>query len=443
MAILGRPITLGGMSSGGKMLFGVTLPKSIYYEQAAEWMKIKDNPKTAVGEASWDGQVVCGGHLWELYGNKAYCYSLENGELLETVPLTGIGNYNSLAITTDGVSRIWIVRTSYSGDVYQSGGSGDDKIYRTRTYVNIFLYEFDVQSKSVKSLFQQSLGNIGSSYVSGSYYNHYFSSISVGIRRIGIIGYSEHSDKVYFGKVYSTTTNSTYGKQYSDTSSDTRQSTRVSAITNTMFAYDLSTNTCTQIAAYPYNDAYTGQYFYDDGDFFYTGNGYSDADKDKRISRYNKQSNIWEKLSTTFEGYTVGPFSYVQIGDKMLQISKTATGVFDPKTGNLENLSVPVIPPDNMVMYPGFKAFSNNILYLVTNQGIYKCPFFSEVPEDAPIVCKIYKGQKYHTLEPFSIPNKVNFLRTQQTATEDIEIKMYEYDSAGGQTIYIEDTGRG
>ncbi len=33
MAILGRPITLGGMSSGGKMLFGVTLPKSIYYEQ--------------------------------------------------------------------------------------------------------------------------------------------------------------------------------------------------------------------------------------------------------------------------------------------------------------------------------------------------------------------------------------------------------------------------
>lgn len=92
-------------------------------------------------------------------------------------------------------------------------------------------------------------------------------------------------------------------------------------------------------------------------------------------------------------------------------------------------------------MYPGFKAFSNNILYLVTNQGVYKCPFFSKVPEDAPIVAKIYKGQKYHTLEPFEIPGKLKLLRTQQIADKDYEIKMYEYSSEGGQTIYIEDTG--
>ena len=438
MAILGRPLTLIGGGGSGKMLFGVTLPPSIYYTQAAEWLKIKDNPKVAVGEASWDGQVVCGGNLWELYGNNAYCYSLENGELLETVPLSGIGNLNSLAITTDGVSRIWIGRTSYSGDVYQIGGSGDSKTYRTRTYANIFLYEFDVQSKSVKLLFQQSLGAIGYGNVPSSYYNHYFSSISVGIHRIGIIGYSKQSDKVYFGKVYSTTTNNTYGKYTSGSSSNTYKSVNVSAVTNAMFAYDLAANTCTQIAAHPYNDAYTGQYFYDDGDFFYVGSGYIGADKDKRISRYNKLSNVWENLSTTFEGYTVGPFSYVQIGDKMLQISKDATGIFDPKTGNLETLSTPVVPPDATIMYPGFKAFSNNILYLVTNQGVYKCPFFSQVPEDAPIVCKIYKGQKYHTLEPFEIPGKLKLLRTQQVADRDIEIKMYEYDSAGGQTIYIE-----
>lgn len=439
MAILGRPITLGGMSSGGKMLFGVTLPKSIYYEQAAEWMKIKDNPKTAVGEASWDGQVVCGGHLWELYGNKAYCYSLENGDLLETVPLTGIDNYNSLAITTDGVSRIWIGRLKFSSNVVSYS---DD--YRARVSVLIYLYEFDTGTKSVKELYSTSLGQQYDGFIASTskYYSCTFNRLTPSSCRIGIIGYSAQSNKIYFGKNYF---NSTFYYTYKTASNS---ASYTSSITSTgtgsnMFAYDLSTNTCTQIAAHPYNDAFTGQYFYDDGDFFYVGNGYKDADKDKRISRYNKQSNIWEKLSTTFEGYTVGPFSYVQIGDKMLQISRTATGVFDPKTGNLENLSVPVIPPDNMVMYPGFKAFSNNILYLVTNQGIYKCPFFSEVPEDAPIVCKIYKGQKYHTLEPFSIPNKVNFLRTQQTATEDIEIKMYEYDSAGGQTIYIEDTGRG
>lgn len=438
MAILGRPITLGGMSSGGKMLFGVTLPKSIYYEQAAEWLKIKDNPKTAVAEANWDGQVVCGGHLWELYGNKAYCYSLENGELLETVPLTGIGNYNSLAITTDGVSRIWIGRLGFSPGVSQSSSG-----YYAYVMVSFYLYEFDTGTNSVKELYSISLGKQYNYLVaSASTYSCSFRSFSASSCRIGIIGYSAQSNKIYFGKNYFTSTLHYNYKESSGGTSVTYRATPT-GVGSAMFAYDLTTNTCTQIAAHPYNDAYTGQYFYDDGDFFYVGNGYNGADKDKRISRYNKQSNIWEKLSTTFEGYTVGPFSYVQIGDKMLQISRTATGVFDPKTGNLENLSVPVIPPDNMVIYPGFKAFSNNILYLVTNQGVYKCPFFSEVPEDAPIVCKIYKGQKYHTLEPFSIPNKVNFLRTQQTATEDIEIKMYEYDSAGGQTIYIEDTGRG
>ena len=55
-------------------------------------------------------------------------------------------------------------------------------------------------------------------------------------------------------------------------------------------------------------------------------------------------------------------------------------------------------------------------------------------------MAKIYKGQKYHTLEPFEIPNKLTFLRTQQVADKDYEIKMYEYASEGGQTIFIEDT---
>ena len=106
--IIGRPIVpIGGKAAKGSQLFlAVTLPPSIYYAQASEWLKIKENPKAAVAEANWDGQVVCGGHLWELYGNNAYCYSLEDGELLETVALTGISGYSSLAIATDGVSRI-------------------------------------------------------------------------------------------------------------------------------------------------------------------------------------------------------------------------------------------------------------------------------------------------------------------------------------------------
>ena len=428
MAAINSPMTLIGGGSGGKMLFGVTLPPSIYYTQAAEWLKIKDNPKTAVAETQWDGQVVCGGNLWELCGNNAYCYSLETGDLLETVPLTGAGNYCGSAIATDGKSRIWFARTSY----YAADTGNNATIY-----AYLYLYEFDVQSKSVKSLYTSPALSAGSHYMNG-YSQSNLRITNTSISRIGIIGYSKTSNTVYLGKVYQSSTTSYQYYTSSSGDSPTKSSSSASGGNNSMFAYDLLSNTCTQIANYPYNDANRGQYFYDEGDFFYVGNGFNGADKDKRISRYNKQSNIWENISTTFEGYAVGPFSYVQIGDKMLQISKDATGIFDPKTGNLETLSVPVIPPDATIMYPGFKAFSNNILYLVTSQGVYKCPFFSRVPEDAPIVCKIYKGQKYHTTEPFEIPGKLKLLRTQQVADRDIEIKMYEYDSAGGQTIYIE-----
>lgn len=435
--IIGRPIVpIGGKAAKGSQLFlAVTLPPSIYYAQASEWLKIKENPKAAVAEANWDGQVVCGGHLWELYGNNAYCYSLEDGELLETVALTGISGYSSLAIATDGVSRIWIVREEFSGRTSKYGSAVNS--YIGYLYSTIVLYEFDIDSKSVKLLHSISVGSYAATI---SMHKVSYSAVSPGVHRAGILGYSEKSNKIYFGKQYVTGTISFYGASTSSGDLNLR-SVSASGSSNRMFAYDLMENTCTEIAAHPYNDSYMGQYFYDTDDFFYVGNGYIGADKDKRICRYNKQSNLWETVSTAFEGYTVGPFAYVDLGDKMLQISQTATGVFDPITGELDPSPVPVVPPDSTVIYPCFKAYANNILYLITQQGVYKCPFYTEVPEDAPIVCKIYKGQKYHTLEPFEIPGKISLLRTQQVADRDIEIKMYEYSSEGGQTIYIEDTG--
>ena len=66
----------------------------LFADYAREWLKIKDDPKAAIAETQWDGQVVCGNSLWLLYGNHAYAYSLEDGELLEDVELTGAsGNY--------------------------------------------------------------------------------------------------------------------------------------------------------------------------------------------------------------------------------------------------------------------------------------------------------------------------------------------------------------
>lgn len=444
MSILGNPICMpiGGKAAKGSNLFlAVSLPRSIYYEQAAEWLKIKDDPKAAIAETQWDGQVVCGNSLWLLYGNHAYAYSLEDGELLEDVELTGAsGNYCN-AICTDGVSRIWFVRSTVTPLSITPAGAGvSNRTYVKRTTSS--LYQFGTGSKAVDLL------STKTEEVSGTFRNNSSSRSPTvneqptvtSLSGCGLIGYSESSNAVYFGAIPFRSLGGTI-RYYTGENTSTHIGLTTLYSDIKVYKYDLTQNQADVIADLPISTPFRGRYFYDDEDFFYVGNGYSNAGKEKTIYRYNKLSNTWESITTAFEGYTVGPFSYIQLGDKMLQISQTATGIFDPTTGNLDQASVPTVPPDSTVIYPGFKAYANNILYLVTSQGVYKCPFFSEVPADAPIVAKIYKGQKYHTLEPFSIPNKVNFTRTQQVATQDIEIKMYEYASEGGQTIYIEDTG--
>lgn len=436
MSILGNPICMpiGGKAAKGSNLFlAVSLPRSIYYEQAAEWLKIKDDPKAAIAETQWDGQVVCGNSLWLLYGNHAYAYSLEDGELLEDVELTGAsGNYCN-AICTDEVSRIWFVRLTFSASASGLSQSG----FMTLNHI-MTLYEFDIGTKSVKNLTTHTSTRTQSLGSYGGYGGYVLSNTNL---QIGYMGYSYSSNAVYFGKPKANVQINYTHYISSSGSSTSNRTVSVNGCSLSGAFYDLNENQLHPISSYPANDNFTGLFFYDDADFVYMGGGYETTTKGTRIDRYNKLSNTWESITTAFEGYTVGPFSYVQLGDKMLQISQTATGIFDPTTGNLDQASVPTVPPDSTVIYPGFKAYANNILYLVNAQGVYKCPFFSEVPADAPIVAKIYKGQKYHTLEPFSIPNKVNFTRTQQVATQDIEIKMYEYASEGGQTIYIEDTG--
>lgn len=433
MSILGNPVCLpigGKAAKGSRMFLAVSLPRSLYYTQAAEWLKVKDNPRAGVNELQWDGQVVCDGSLWELHNNKAYCYSLENGELLETVPLTGASGQQCNGICTDGESRIWFVRI---GTEISYAGGRLDATYQYN------LYEFNVGTKAVKSLYQSNLRNLYSISSSSSQNKRF----DVSVCRLGMIGYSKYSDCVYFGvcgvfgKISSYSTVA-YGGIYS----------------TSVFTYDLTSNSMTKETNRPTTQQNsTGAFFYDDGDDFYTGGGFAHANyfrstnmspvtlnqKEKCIYKYTKATGTWTQITNSFEGYSVGFFSYIQIGDAMLQIGKDATGIFDPKTGNLKTVSTPVIPPDATAMYAGCKAFGDNILYLITNQGVYKCPFFSKVPEDAPIVCKIYKGQKYHTLEPFEIPGKLKLLRTQQVADKDYEIKMYEYSSEGGQTIYIED----
>lgn len=442
MSILGNPVCMpigGKAAKGNQMFLGITLPRSIYYEQAAEWLKIKDDPKAAIPENQWDGQVICGNSLWLLYNNHAYAYSLENGDLLEDVTLSGASGSYSNAITTDGKNRIWFVRTTITPPHLSRNGPSNEGLWTYSHQLTVHLYEFSITSKSVKLLNTQTCVNQTTVYNKLPGYVPTISTSPTIVQLLGgFIGYT-NAQKIYFGAI---PLNSQGGQiQYRDSSYVTYRSIPDYSFFTQIWEYDLNSTSAKAIANIPASTPVRGRFFYDDTDFFYTGSGYGNMGRDKSIFRYNKLSNTWETVTSNFEGYTDGHFSCIQLGDKMLQISQTATGVFDPKTGNLETLSVPVIPPDNTPIYSGFKAYSNNILYLTTAQGIYKCPFFSAVPDDAPIVAKIYKGQRYHTLEPFEIPNKLKFLRTQQVADKDYEIKMYEYASEGGQTIFIEDSG--
>ena len=145
--------------------------------------------------------------------------------------------------------------------------------------------------------------------------------------------------------------------------------------------------------------------------------------------------------------------SYVQMGDhvlvygggsaittdgKTITEAPTRAVAVDMTTGTTTDVSPDPCPMGISSQYSHMVARKGNTIYAIDTNGLYSCTFFTDPPTDAPIVCKIFKGQKYHTLEPFSIPNKANFLTTQQTATADIEIKMYDYASHGGQLVYIE-----
>lgn len=129
--------------------------------------------------------------------------------------------------------------------------------------------------------------------------------------------------------------------------------------------------------------------------------------------------------------------SYVTLGDTGFTFYNANVYAFDIKTGSAFTSQIPGSPYDYFNAGERY-AVMNNTIYNMRPSGFYKCVLYENLPADAPVVCKIYKGQKYHSIEPFNVGSKLSVKRTQQTATSDIEIKMYEYDSGGGQILYIE-----
>ena len=74
-----------------------------------------------------------------------------------------------------------------------------------------------------------------------------------------------------------------------------------------------------------------------------------------------------------------------------------------------------------------------------TNSLIELKNYAMPAEEDSPIVGKIPSGVKYNGLYTLSLPGTRQITAQQQTSTEDIYIRMGDYQTRTPYTIYMED----
>lgn len=409
----------GGMASGGsaKGLYYVELPRSRYYEDVAEWVTTDTVDQTVYPSL----QVICNGELWNITQSGIYARNLTSKKITysESMTLYLLGSNNMLCgIATDGESRIWW--TGYSTNI-AGGVSG----YSSSGAVKLYIYEYNVLTHTVL-YWQVGIVNPGTNYASNTYY-HY----------PGVLLYSSVYNRIYILSAgiqvmtyYTFNTNATLYNGYLNL--DNYTMTTLS--TGNMLGVNYWLGNC-----YTYEDE-NGYIFFGDGVIRASANA-----QNTYILRFNPYDNTITVVRTDFNDQMSSATcdkAYFTIGDTIYIMNKTNVMAIDPKTGEFRTGEMPAVLGLDLI--PSMKAIYNNTVYIWTNvsgQSLVECTFYHESPPKAPIVAKIYKGQKFHTLAPFKLLRQgIEVTTEQQTATEDIEIKMYDYSSEGGQLLYIETT---
>ena len=399
----GRGVILGG--GMGKGLYAVTLPRSKYYGDVAEWVTT-----SAVDPmASPSLQIVCNGELWCVAQDGIYCRSLATKEVTKhkegTYYLYGGSNRTLCGIATDGENLIWF--TSFSEDV------------TSKTMAcSVNLYEYNILTDTIRSFEVCSANTSGTSptWAAGTlaYSSKYERVYWFGLGRAESAGYNGYLDL----------------KTYETTSFETEYTWGDGA-----------------------SKGISGCYVYEDEDgYIYIGDGFSGlgttgVDTNFKynpcIYRFNPYDNTLTTIRTDFDDQmnsVVSDKAYFTIGETMYIMNATNVAAINPKTGEFIEGEMPLVLGD--ALDPGKKAIYNNTVYIwqdVTDKTLVECTFYADSPPNAPIVAKIYKGQKFHTLVPFKLLRQnIEVTTVQQKATEDIEIKMYDYSAEGGQILYIE-----
>lgn len=410
---------VGSKSSG--MMFTVELPPSKPYTQAAEWIKVTSSVLPYDGNSSivsrYFALMGVGNNLvgfsrnltnainsnTAMYETYSYMYKINPVNGAYTKTKVGQGHSIAARMCSDGKQFI-----------YRFSSAGLDKI--------------DVINETSSKLFSMN--------------DFPFTSLNTAYQSTilpGAVAYDDVFKRVYICGIL----------KYSGI--------KPGAKTDYLCWYDLNTstlvtnsvtNTTILPASFAYCDPTDGSlYFLHHPSGIAAGTDLSNI-SNRSYRKFNPSNNTFTSIASnpSWAGFTpgyssinstLGVPSYVTLGDTGYVFNGASVYAFDIKTGSDFTSQMPGAAPGANA-YGGMCAKLGNTLYSMDTSGLYKCVLYENLPADAPVVCKIYKGQKYHSIEPFNVGSKLSVKRTQQTATSDIEIKMYEYDSGGGQILYIE-----
>lgn len=413
---------VGSKSSG--MMFTVELPPSKPYTQAAEWIKVTSSVPPFDGANS----IVSRYFALMSVGNNLVCFSRN---------LTSTNN-SLISVSYEAYSYMYKINPTNGAYTKTKVGMGHSIAARMCSDGKQFIYrlshtgldKIDVINETSSRLFSMNdfpFTNLNTTYQStilpgAVAYDDVF-------KRVYICGILKHSGSKPGAKT-------DYLGWY-----DLNTSTLV---TNSV------TNTTILPASFAYCDPTNGSlYFLHRPGGLAAGTDLSTI-TNQSYKKFNPSNNTFTSIASnpSWAGFTpgyssinstLGVPSYVTLGDTGYVFNGASVYAFDIKTGSDFTSQMPGAAPGvGAGQYGGMSAKIGNTLYYMDTSGFYKCVLYENLPADAPVVCKIYKGQKYHSIEPFNVGSKLSVKRTQQTATSDIEIKMYEYDSGGGQILYIE-----
>ena len=408
MAVINRFNSSMKIGSGGSSpeMFSIVLPRSVYWQDAAQWVNVSEQSPTA----SYRRQVIVNNSLWVFDGSNAYEVDLDTGDTLNTVSGCNLGGN-----ITPGGGNWHTSAIAYPGNVCTDGTN----IYWCN---GASLMQLNTVTKSVTNL-----GNID------------------GNSRGRTLVYSSFDNCVYMiGGTYVTVTRPGASRQYSKyqlLSSGSCQSYDISAnsvITKTSLPISVS---------YPwiFVDNTTGEIYFGSG-YMYRTNTLQDSSQsgayNYTLYKFNPSTNTYTQIKGDLPFNFLNNQSYINIGERMLSFNGQNVYSWNPMTGETYSDQMPE-PMTEAILFNNV-AVKDNTLYSSQGSGLWKCVFYENIPEDAPIVAKIYKGNKYHTTQPFMIHGEdgdINVTTVQQTASKDIPIKMYTYDNAGGQLLIIETGG--